>query len=159
MSTFFSTLTTLFSPTEAMMTTRQLEPAKSDEHSSDHAKSDDASSVDTTTVKNRASRSNSALAMFSPFPEEDEKNRSVVEILEGKIFQLELDRFNLGFGEAASDVKVEEDTIKIKNVETRFRRVSLSESNYHVGWVVDGDVNNCMCCRTFFFLMSKYHCR
>lgn len=87
-----------------------------------------------------------------------------IEIIEKKIQKLDLDRYTLNLFRGIKDspksyVKVIDDSMKIKNTETRFRRVSLSDGEYDVGWVVSGDVNCCMDCGAFFVFSSKHHCR
>ena len=78
-------------------------------------------------------------------------NNSVDPInkLEKKIHQLEMDRYLLSLFNSRSsndldDVKVVDDSLKIQDVEKYFRRVTLAESNYDIGWVVDGNISACM---------------
>jgi hypothetical protein len=64
------------------------------------------------------------------------------------------------------DGMLTQEIIVLSGKDTVIHRVYLSKKvagpYFNVGWVLDGDVDECMICnRTFsaFFLLTKHHCR
>lgn len=96
-----------------------------------------------------------------------EEEETAVDILEKEIKMVDIRELKQNYlsikdDNARSTVTYESFTT-IRKQTIQFRRVTLKNDAYSVGWVVDEDVNVCMCCGlgiyAFPLMMKKFHCR
>ena len=89
-------------------------------------------------------------------------NDEIIDSIKSRIKQIDLSRNNLqAFSLVIGGTIVHQDRILVDRKDKKILRVYYAaEGVYKIGWIVDGDISQCLICsKPFNWLRFKHHCR